>query len=295
MFEYLVESGALGFYGEGWPWERPLIWTRKIIPELFTIVTKTTTFEKRQGHLRLYAPWRCVRLIPNGVVNAVSLTNPGYMAWDANIRRRLDKIARLRIIASINLEDNINYTGIMARMLNDLPLVGVQLNVLCPNFKHSHEETDFQKLVLDTCEVIKTNCTLPLLAKLSVVNPISLAVAMAPYVEAYDINSVPWKMVFPNTPSPLAHLGGGGVSGKAAQPFTWNYARQLILHTSVPIIGVSVWDFDDLSKLRRFGVKAIGFGSMHIPHPTWPTEFVLRDLKERQASNYIPQTLFHRG
>ncbi len=36
-FEYMVASGALGFDGNGWPWERPLVALGLIKPELFTI------------------------------------------------------------------------------------------------------------------------------------------------------------------------------------------------------------------------------------------------------------------
>jgi len=80
-FEYMVASGALGFDGKGYLHEWPLRWIGLIDPSLFTVVAKTVTYKPRKGNLRLYKPWGCIRLLPNGVVNAVGLTNKGIRWW----------------------------------------------------------------------------------------------------------------------------------------------------------------------------------------------------------------------
>ena len=89
-------------------------------------------------------------------------------------------------------------------------------------------------------------------------------------------------MAFPNCRSPLANLGGGGVSGKAAQPFTWELVKKLATLTSIPVIGPSVWDFDDLKKIRGIGAKAISFGSIFLYHPWRPTLYVRQEQKLKQ-------------
>ncbi len=81
VFTYMVASGALAFDGKGWPWERPLVWSGLIKPELFTVVIKSLTRNPRPGNLRWWKPWTCVRLIPGGAVNKVGLTNPGIEWW----------------------------------------------------------------------------------------------------------------------------------------------------------------------------------------------------------------------
>jgi dihydroorotate dehydrogenase len=98
-------------------------------------------------------------------------------------------------------------------------------------------------------------------------------------VEAFSINSVPWEIVFSNTSSPLVSLDGGGVSGKVIQPYTWELVRKIVEITNVPVIGPSVWDFDDLEKVRNFGAKAISFGSIFLRYPWRPTLFVKKDKK----------------
>ena len=70
-FEYMIASGALGFDGKGWIWERPLVRLGLIKPELFTVVIKTLTRNPRPGNLRWWKPWTCVRLISGGSVNKI--------------------------------------------------------------------------------------------------------------------------------------------------------------------------------------------------------------------------------
>lgn len=166
----------------------------------------------------------------------------------------------------------------MAKRLNDFDLVGLEINASCPN-----TETDIlqnAKKVIIICEKIKKASRFPLILKISVVHDIEQIVKnVENLIEALSINSVPWATAFPNRQSPLASLGGGGVSGKAAQPFTWDLVKKLTRLTPIPVIGPSVWDFDDLDKIRRIGAKAISFGSIFLFHPWRPTLFVRKDQK----------------
>ena len=79
--EFGCASGALAWYGEGWWWEYPLRLLDVIQPHKLTIISKTLTFDPRIGNLKWWCPWRCVTLIPEGAVNSVGLTNPGYKRW----------------------------------------------------------------------------------------------------------------------------------------------------------------------------------------------------------------------
>ena len=89
-FKYMVASGALGFDGRGYWWERPLVWAGLIKPELFTVVLRTLTLkpklypESNLSWIRpsTWLPWSsrsCVQFLPDdGVVNKVGLWNPGF-------------------------------------------------------------------------------------------------------------------------------------------------------------------------------------------------------------------------
>src|SRR3990167_1366239 len=136
--DYVTASGAMGFDGKGWFWERPLVWLGLIKPELFTIVLKTLTRQPRQGNLNWWkpwtwlpwSPWSCIRFIKgDGVVNKVGLTNPGIERWCQKIGPHLN-YGKYQFIASIygNEEELVE----MAQMLNRFRLVGLEVNYSCP-------------------------------------------------------------------------------------------------------------------------------------------------------------------
>lgn len=286
VFEYMTASGALGFDGKGWPWDQPLRWVGLLEPSLFTSVFKTLTL-KPLGEV-----WRWnsiignmsmigrVRLIPNGVLNAVRLLNPGIDWWCKKVGLSVNS-TKIPLVGSIFGE--LEELAEMAKILNDFDLVGLEINASCPN-----TETDILQnttRVIKNCEIVKKNSRLPLILKISVVHNMEQIVKRVEnLIEAFSINSVPWTTAFPNPNrrSPLANFGGGGISGKAAQPFTWSLVKRLVGLTSIPVIGPSVWDFEDLKKLRGIGARAISFGSIFLYHPWRPTLYVQKEFAAKE-------------
>ncbi len=278
-FEYMAASGALALDGKGWFHEQPLRWAKLIDPSLFTVVAKTLTYKRRKGNYRSFSPWRCIRLIPDGVVNVVGLTNPGIDWFCRKIGPTID-CKRIALVGSI-LSDKINELVAMTKMLNKFDLVALELNWSCPNIEGDLLENS-QK-VIEGCKAVKKVSRFPSILKLLVVHDIkSILPEVKGIVEAISINSVPWAVIFPNKKSPLAHLGGGGVSGKIAQPHTWDFVKRLVDSTDIPVIGPSVWDYKDIQKLRDIGAKAISFGSIFLRYPWRPTQFVRKDMKRNQ-------------
>lgn len=270
----MVASGALAYDGRGWPWEWPLRWVGLIDPKLFTIVSKTLTYFPRKGNLRWFKPWSSVRALPAGVVNAIGLTNPGYEWWVKEIAPKILK-SGYSVVCSIT-EDDPKKLSQMVRALNLTSIQAIELNASCPNTdQEMHQNAE---AVVRAVRIIKENSAHPLILKLSV-NQDYLAIAQATegQVEALSINSVPWKIAYPSKPSPLASLGGGGVSGKVAQAWTWNMVRALSQNSKTPVIGPSIWEYEDLQKLRSLGAKALSFGSIFMRYPWRPTQFVKRE------------------
>lgn len=284
-FEYMVASGALGFDGKGYPHEWPLRWMGLIDPSLFTVVAKTVTYKPRKGNLRWYWPWGCVRFLPNilrpdGVVNSVGLTNKGIGWWCEEKGVLVDR-KKISLVGSI-LSDNIYELVEMAMMMNDFDLVALELNWSCPNIRNFLENT---AKIISGCKAVKKASRFPLILKLSVVHDIeSILPEVNGIIEAISVNSVPWVVIFPDKKSPLAHLGGGGISGGTAQPHTWGFVEKLVSMTSIPVIGPSVWEFEDIERLRKIGAKAISFGSIFFRFP-WgciPTMYVRKDMKRER-------------
>ena len=285
-FEFMAASGALAFDGRGWPWEWPLRWIGLIKPETFTIVTKSLTLKPRRGNLRWYKPWGSVRLLRGGVVNAVGLTNPGIEWWLKKIYPRVEK-SSWSFVCSI-VGENIQEYVEMALMLKDCSaLKAIEINASCPN-----SPSDLQgntQAVIDVARALKPIVKVPLIIKLSYTNDyLTIANALEKTVEAISINSVPWKNIFPNKKSPLAKLGGGGVSGRRVQDYTWKMLADLATHTTLPIIGASVWKYKDIEALFNLGARAIAFGSIFLRYPWRPTLYVKRWKKKQQT----PQDYF---
>jgi dihydroorotate dehydrogenase len=206
------------------------------------------------------------------------MTNPGIEWWIRVAAARAKRFG-YAIVGSIASED-INELGEMAAMMNDANLVALEFNPSSPNFNLAL--TKQVEYVVEGCRTIKEKTKFPLLLKLSVAHDYKqIARETEDIVEAIGINSVPWSMAFPMQKSPLAHLGGGGVSGKIAQVWTWKMLADLAAATKTPIIGPSVWEYRDIENLRGLGAKAISFGTIFMRYPWRPTAFVRREVRSR--------------
>lgn len=279
-FEYMVASGALGFDGKGWPWERPLVRLGLIKPEFFTVVIKSLTRNPRVGNLRWWKPWTCVRLIPGGSVNKVGLTNPGIDWWCKKVGPKIDS-QKFSIMGSIFGEEDELVE--MAGRLNPFDLLGLEVNVSCPNTGHAMEMAE---MVINSVKAVRRVSRLPIIVKVAANQDyLTIAGGLAGTAEAISLNSVPWKTVFPNDErSPLWKLekkvggGGGGVSGKPAQKHNWAAVKALSEQGLIPAIGPSVMEFADLDRVRKLGAKAVSFGTIHLRKPWEPTRIVRKEM-----------------
>ncbi len=273
-FEYMAASGALAYDGRGWPWEWPFRWVKLLEPQLFTIVTKTLTYLPRVGNLRWSHPWSCVKLLKSGVVNAIGLTNPGYRWWINQIAPHYNK--KYSLIVSIT-EDDPQKLLEMVRAFEKIPIQGLELNASCPN-THQELHQNVEKVV-ESVKLMKQSSPHPILLKLSVNQDyLMIAKKTESFAEALSINSVPWSYAFPEQESPLKAFGGGGVSGKTAQIYTWKMVKELSSAVKTPVIGPSIWEYEDMQKVRNLGAQAVSFGSVFMRYPWRPTRYVIKEL-----------------
>ncbi|CUU09593.1 MAG: HisA/HisF-related TIM barrel protein [Fimbriimonadales bacterium] len=279
--EFLTGSGALGFDGRGWWWEYPLRWLGILNPHDFAIVVKTLTLKPRRGNLRWYAPWRCVRLIPGGTVNAVGLTNPGVDWWIRTCYPRMKRM-RLQIVVSVFAE-NAAEAQAFAGKLKPLEIAAIELNASCPNVPHESAVAHVRALAEALAESGH-----PLIVKVGYDQPYTeIARAVEGVAEAiHAINAVPWRMVFPDKPSPLANLGGGGVSGEPIRPMVREAIRRLRETTHLPLIaGGGIYTLQDLEELWALGARAFSIGTLFLRAPWMPNRLV-RQWRERHPTEY---------
>ena len=290
QFEYMVASGALSFDGQGWWWERPLVWLGLIRPELFTVVLKTLTRYPRKGNLCWhlpwtwlpFSPWSCVRFLPGGAVNKVGLTNPGIEWWCEKIGPRLD-FQKFAIAGSIFGQEAELVE--MARMFNRFDFVAIEINVSCPNADHDSQT----EAIVKCAKRVKMVSRHPVIVKVSVDQDyLAIADKLFGVVEAMSFNSVKWEMIYPGDKSPLRKLekkvggGGGGVSGKPAQIYNWIAVKTLAMQTLTPVIAPGVMCKKDLKKVLMCGAGAISFGAIHLRTPWKPTSIVRKEMRVNQ-------------
>ncbi len=300
--EFVAASGSLAFDGRGWPWEWPLRWVGKLDPHLFTIVIKTLLPVKWKGNLRWSRPWDVVKFISKegeeinpvlalarprlvgGVINAIGLTGPGIDHWRERDYPKIENQGYQVVVSITGPEGGRGCVEIVNGLNGLLNIIGIEFNASCPN-------TDPTLLndadaVVRMCHLIKEVSGYPLLLKLSYVQPyLQIAKKVEGLVEAISISSVPWKVIFGERPSPLAKYGGGGVSGKIIQPFTWQMVSELARETKIPVIGPSVCEYEDIARLKKLGAQAVHFGTIFF-QPWKPTSYIKRWNKEQKQGGY---------
>lgn len=278
QFLFMTASGALAFDGQGWPWEWPLRWTGFLDPKLFTIVTKTLTRHPRRGNLRWSHPWSVVKRMGSlGVLNAIGLTNHGIEWWIKKVAPKIP--ADYKIIVSIEADDE-NEVREMIRMIGGQKILGIELNLSCPN--SGSADRKLSNKVLHLCQIASETSPVPLIAKISYTHDYKTIAREleSTKIEAISINSIPWRELFQEIPSPLDSYGGGGVSGKVIQPFTWKMVREISEISKIPVIGPSVWEYGDIQKVLDRGAKAVSFGSVFVYYPWRPTQYARRWYRE---------------
>ena len=298
-FQYVTASGALGFDGRGWWWEKPLVASGFIDLSLFTIVLRTLTLEPRLypvSNLSWIRPWTwlpwsslsCVQFLPDGgVVNKVGLWNPGFDYWETEIAPWI-KFDKLSLVASIQ-GGRVGLVDMARRLNRFTKLKGIEVNVSCPNTGHK----DATQKVIEGVRAVKEVSSHPVWLKLGADQMGSfrqIADGVCGYIEAFDLNSVPYARVFENKDpqnSPVAKIGkpgsgAGGVSGKPAQEKNWEAVRELVLFGhGIPVIAPSVMEYEDLARVRALGAKAVSFGAIHCKTPWKPTTLVRRERREK--------------
>lgn len=112
---------------------------------------------------------------------------------------------------------------------------GLQINLSCPNTGHDPHE-----LIGESAKVLEIASSLgvPIMPKYSIASaPIKAVFRLNdhPYCDAICVsNTLPfgwqgidWKSVWGSTTSPLAKLGGGGLSGKTLRPLVCEWIMRL--------------------------------------------------------------------
>lgn len=284
--DFVVASGALGWDGNGWPWERPLVKLGVIDPSLFLITTKSLTRFINRGR------WWAIQPVRGGVWNNMGLPNKGINWWLKNYKylycrgggygmgRKLLPYRTLVSIAPENESDAVYMLEECSKyeLEGDPNFVGYEVNVSCPNTK---------KLSFDNIkEIVRTvgggtSCSYATILKLNYQQAYYSAgfsdkelTELFPYVDAVSLNSAPMP------------YEKGAYSGKPAQLYNWVTARHLQQDLGFKVIWPSLWEYEDIHRVAEQGAEAVSFGAVHLLRPWAPTRWVNRYLQELKEGHH---------
>jgi len=300
----LGASGVQGFFGEGY-------WFHKIWHPFgldfkdMTFVAKTATLLPRKGNMSLtrrYTPKNpfpgCVKVkLRRGVMlNSVGLSNPGLNVllrtgkWQEHTKPFLLSITSLADTPQQRLEEfRIMVATIKFHCDSFFSPFGLQINLSCPNTKHNpHELIDESAKVLE----IASTLGIPVMPKYSIASaPIQAILQLNnnPNCDAICVsNTLPfgwkeinWQQVWGSKTSPLAKLGGGGLSGKTLRPLVCEWiARLRDAGFTKPINGGGgILCPKDVKHYYDAGASSIFLGSVVILRP-WRVKKIIE-----QANN----------
>lgn len=162
----------------------------------------------------------------NSVWNKIALHNIGIRQW-------LDNFYSPDLILSIAGTDEEILR--MMELLDERPLRGLELNFSCPNVK------DFKNTYIPNT---KYELNLKLNYKQN------------PY--DYDLTKI--KRICLNSVSYL----GGGLSGRLARKFNWNFISKF---KDLPVVGASFISLKDLQRLKELGCNEAAIGTVLLINP----------------------------
>jgi len=308
-FGYVLNaSGARNFDGSGWWYHRVFGWTGLDYTGS-TFVAKTTTLEARLGNMLLYGlhPVEkmpdCIRVYPwkGAALNAVGLSGPGADAllqsgvWQAQEKPFFLSFMSVARDTTERMSELFRFVGLLARHLPFQAPVALQMNFSCPNVG-----LDPRKLITEIRESLTVAGTLgiPLVPKINVTFPQDVILALQGHQELDAIavsNTIPWghesidwQKLFGTTVSPLAHFGGGGLSGSPLLPLVVAWIRQLRqMGFEKPIIGGGgILDRGDADRMVEAGADAVELGSVAMLRP-WRVQGIIRHMNRKMGNGVL--------
>ncbi len=243
----LGASGVQGFFGEGY-------WFHKALGLSFadmTFVSKTVTLLPRKGNMSLTQDFTprypfpgCikVKLLRGVMLNSIGLSNPGLGAllgtgkWQQRTKPFMISVMSLADTPKKRLEELRIMVDTIGFVKDDFSApFGLQINLSCPNTGHNIRE-----LIGESAKVLEIAGTLgmPIMPKYSIASaPIEAIMQLNdnPNCDAICVsNTLPfgwqeidWQSVWGSNTSPLAKLGGGGLSGKTLRPLVCEWIADL--------------------------------------------------------------------
>ncbi len=231
------------------------------------IITKGTSLKLRPGN-----PPPRIAEVPGGMLNSIGLQNPGveyFAKFDLPWLRHFD----MKIIVNACGSTIDEYVE-LCRILNDLDIDGVELNLSCPNVKAGCLAfgTTYEGVKEVTSQVRKVLDRKPLIVKLTP----NVTDITAPAKGAEDagadgvsgINTLLGMKIDVNTRRPVLANNTGGYSGPGIKAVGVRMVYQMSQAINIPILGMGgITCGEDAIEYMLAGATAISIGSGNFADP----------------------------
>lgn len=237
------------------------------------IITKGTSLKPRSGN----KPSR-VYETPSGMLNSIGLQNPGveyFAQYDLPFLRQFDTAIFVNACGS-TIDEYVE----LCRILNTLPIDGVELNLSCPNVKAGclafgttyegvKEVTSAVRKVLDKPLIVK------LTPNVTDITQTAKAVEDAGADAVSLINTLLGMKIDIHTRKPVLANNTGGLSGPAIRPVAVRMVYQVAQTVKIPIMGLGgIVSAEDAIEFLLAGASTISIGCGNFLSPYTSIEVI---------------------
>ena len=237
------------------------------------IITKGTSLKPRSGN----KPSRVCET-PSGMLNSIGLQNPGveyFAQYDLPFLRQFDTAILVNACGS-TIDEYVE----LCRILNTLPIDGVELNLSCPNVKAGclafgttyegvKEVTSAVRKVLDKPLIVK------LTPNVTDITQTAKAVEDAGADAVSLINTLLGMKIDIHTRKPVLANNTGGLSGPAIRPVAVRMVYQVAQTVKIPIMGLGgIVSAEDAIEFLLAGASTISIGSGNFLSPYTSIEVI---------------------
>lgn len=236
------------------------------IGKMGALVTKGLTLKPRAGN----KPPRICET-PAGLLNAVGLQNPGVEAFISDVLPEMLNFG-VPVIANIAGSTTDEFVE-MARQLSGTGIVGLEINISCPNVKTGGMALGtVPEVAAQVVEAVVGAADLPVIVKLTpnVTNIVELAKAVAGAgADALSlINTLVGMVIDVEQRKPVLGNVVGGLSGPAIRPVGVRAVWQVAQAVEIPIVGMGgICTGRDALEFILAGASAVAVGSAFFNNP----------------------------
>lgn len=236
------------------------------LSKLGGIITKGTSLKPRAGN----KPSRVFET-PSGMLNSIGLQNPGveyFAQYDLPFLKQFDTAIIVNACGS-TIDDYVE----LCKILNTLPIDGVELNLSCPNVKAGclafgttyegvKEVTSAVRKVLDKPLIVK------LTPNVTDITQTAKGAEDAGADAVSLINTLLGMKIDIHSRRPVLANNTGGLSGPAVRPVAVRMVYQVAQAVNIPVMGLGgIVSAEDALEFLIAGASTISIGSGNFTNP----------------------------